>query len=178
MTSIFSVLRLSLMIVLGALLIGCKEDKAASIGFWKEDDRNFVEIKENDGVYSAVVYRPSSWDGTLEKEDFAATYAEGVVSIGLPQGPLPVLHKPDEDVIVLFGDMTYARVDADSTRMELDTRLRQIALDIKDCEDLQSQVNAVRGTFENNTACQAFMTPIFELKPESCQLFYTSCNSF
>ncbi|MEP3639254.1 MAG: hypothetical protein ABJN14_18545 [Paracoccaceae bacterium] len=178
MLKILSKLRFSLLLPVIFLLAACNEDKPASVGFWKENDNNYIEIIENQGVYGAVVYRPSSWDSTFEKEDYAATFADGVLSIGLPQGPLPVLHKPDEDVIVLFGDRTYARVDADTTRSELTTRLRQIALDVSECEDLQSQINVVRGTFENNAACKAFMTPITARKPNNCSLLFTSCNSF
>lgn len=179
MTNIFSTLKFCLLFVLASfLLVACKEDQAGAVGFWKADDKNFIEISENDGTYSATVYRPSSWDSTFEKAEYPATYEEGIVSISLPSGPLPVLHRAEDDVIVVFGDVTYARVDADETRIEVEAMLEQIALEKSECEALQEQVNAARGTFENNNACQAFMTPIIEQKPASCQLRFTSCNSF
>ncbi len=178
MTKFYSLLKYCLFIVISLLLTACKEDIAEAVGFWKADDKNFIEIAENDGTYSAIVYRPSSWDSTFEKAEYPATYEEGIVSIGLPNGPLPILHRPDDDVIVVFGDVIYARVDANQTRIEVETMLKQIELDKSDCEALQEQVNTARGTFENNDACQAFMTPIFEQKPASCQLLFTSCNSF
>ncbi len=178
MTKFYSLLKSSLFIVTSMLLTGCKDDIADAVGFWKADDKNFIEISEDDGTYSAIVYRPSSWDSTFEKAEYPATYEEGIVSIGLPSGPLPILHRAGDDVIVVFGEVIYARVDADQTRIEVDTMLKQIELDNSDCEALQEQVNTARGTFEDNDACQAFMTPIFEQKPASCQLLFTSCNSF
>lgn len=178
MTSTPYAVRFLFMVILGLVLTGCGEDPAPSVGFWKADDRNYIEIQENEGVYSAVVYRPSSWDGTLEKEDFAATYRDGVLSLGLPSGPVPLLYKPDDDVIVIFGDETYARVDAEKTRSELSTQLAQIEADQGLCEGLQSQINEARGTFANNAVCEAFMTPIINQKPSRCRLLYTSCNSF
>jgi len=175
----FSLLiKICLTALVATIMIGCKEEGMQTLGVWKADDNNFIDIAESDGSYRAVVYRPSSWDSTFEKAEYAATVADGVLSIGLPSGPLPVLYRAEDDVIVVFGDTTYARVDVETTRMELTTRLRQVDLDKKDCENLQDQINVARGTFSDNAACRAFMTPILELRPKSCSLLFTSCNSF
>ena len=90
MLKIISKLRVSLLLLVSFLLVACGDDKPESVGFWKENDNNYIEIVESQGVYSAVVYRPSSWDSTFEKAEYAATFTDGVLSIGLPQEPLPV----------------------------------------------------------------------------------------
>ena len=171
-------IKASLAALVATMMIGCKEEIVQEVGVWKADDNNFIDIVESDGAYRAVVYRPSSWDSTFEKVEYPATVADGVLNFGLPSGPLPVLYRAEDDVIVVFGDTTYARADAETTRMELDTRLRQIDLDKKDCENLQNQINAARGTFPDKAACRAFMAPILEQRPQSCSLLFTSCNSF
>ncbi|NSX54155.1 hypothetical protein [Parasulfitobacter algicola] len=179
MSNTLSTLKFCLLFVLTSfLLVACNEDQADAVGFWKADDKNFIEISENDGVYRATVYRPSAVYSTFEKAEYPATYEDGTVSIGLPRGPLPVLYRAEDDVIVVFGDVTYSRVNAEKTRTEVDGMLRQVALDEADCEALQEQVNATRGTFESRTACEAFMTSISERKPASCRLLFTSCRSY
>jgi len=178
MTFIFLKFRFLILCVMGLLLIGCGAKKAESIGFWKADDRNFIEIVENGGSYSATIYRPSSFDGTFEKGEFSATFADGGLTINMPHNPLSVLYKPEQDVVILFGDTTYSRVDAETTRFEVNGKLQKIELDKKDCEDLQSQINAARDTFESKNTCQIFMDRMKKLKPKKCRLYYTSCNSF
>lgn len=173
-------MRIVLVAALGFGLAACEEEKAASVGFWKASDRKYVEITESENVYSATVYRNSSFDGTLEKNEFAATYSDGTLSIALPSGPLAVLYKADEDVIVIGGDEVYSRVDAAATKAELTARLEQVQADASLCESLQQQIDRARqqNSLSDNAVCKAFMDPITSQKPKNCRLLYTSCNSF
>lgn len=174
----FYMYRLFCILALCLGLTACGEDETTSDGFWKSDENNYLEIKASRGAYIATIYRPSSWDRTLEKFDFPAAYENGVLTITTPRSTIPVVYKPEEDVIVLSGITTYTRVDADSTRAELEARLEQVALDKELCNDLQAQIESAVGTFADKSACEAFMTPLISQKPEACTLRFTSCNSF
>ncbi|NSX54432.1 hypothetical protein [Parasulfitobacter algicola] len=171
MTS-FSKLFFILFIALG--LSACKDEAISQIGFWKADDRNYIEITANGDAYMVAVYRPSSWDSTFEKTEFPGTYDNGVFTVQVPNNPVPVLYQEDKDAIVVFGDQSYARVDTDSTKAAVTERLMAVTANKELCETLQARVKSARDTIKTEADWDAMMAEVKADQPDRCRLYYTS----